>query len=299
MLKASQLTTGRATAGDLIIDDIDASIAWLSDLGTEVVGPVARKVRSSVLLFAAVHAWPVVSHGAFANWLAAISTDDKPTLVLDPLVPASVLGRNAVKLRFSRYATPLGLRLDGEIPEHARPVLQGRRVRVIDDAAASGMTLTCVKDRLAGIEASVSELVLLSLSQSARVCLCAWSPSPSLSAFAQGNLVAYHLRDVCPFLPFAGKQVGQSLLFEEGSASIAVAAPVTAFRGGPWSTLALDSNLRFTIRMAHREIIDRFSAALGRPAVVEDLPRLGVSIRLPVLSPRPVALHVPLAALTA
>lgn len=264
----------------LILDDVESAIGQLTELGHAVVGPVARSIRESILLFAAVHGWPVVRHTSFVEWAVCQQENQCFTLVLDPLLSPRAIGVRGVSVRVTRFATPDGLKIDAELPAQTRAALAGAHVTVLDDVAATGMTLRWVSELVRQVGGTVSRFVLCASTDDARSKFSQRAPVAAWSAFVAGDFQTVHLRDACPFLPFGGKEVLGRRRINTPAGVVPISTPVTVFRGGPWAQLSIDSNLRHTIGAGTRLVARRLSAALGRPATVTDVPLLGRDVKL-------------------
>jgi hypothetical protein len=189
------------TLDPLIIDDVDDAVAYLTDLGKVVVVPSARWMQRQIRLFAAAHGWQVVGHTRFVEWAAGADVTDGLTLVLDPLIPREYVGVKAHAVRLSRYMTSKGWAIDGDLPADLATLIAGSTVGIIDDVAASGATIRYVSDQVTRAGGRVDKVIL---------CACAEAAVPPGDAsqpewvtFVPGRRNAVHLRDACPFLPFA------------------------------------------------------------------------------------------------
>src|SRR5665213_764720 len=89
--------------GCLIIDDVDPSLAQMTQLGRDIVGAPTAAIRRAVLEFANRRGWSVFEHGAFAEWASEIVTREKrPWLMLDPLLPLADFGDTIRRVRLTR-----------------------------------------------------------------------------------------------------------------------------------------------------------------------------------------------------
>jgi len=292
--RVSKSMNGRSP---LIIDDVESSFSHLSEFGKEVVGPIARSIRERVLLFAAVHSWPTVKHDKFVAWAQTQMKKDECWLVLDPLFPLRSDGRTMQPVRFTRVASSDGWRLDSEFDSTLREFVAGRSVSVLDDVAASGLTLRHSAGLVERSQGRVSRILVCASADAGRTAILQSTPTSDWTQFVPGDFTTVHLRDACPGLPFAGRRIRERDFVDTDFGRVGVSAPVTAFRGGPWSQLTLDSNLTHTIASARRLLTQRLSEALGRRAIVADIRLLGPSVNVPLKPGQVAAAETPLESL--
>jgi hypothetical protein len=203
-------------------------------------------------------------------------------LILDPLLSPESLNANCRSVRLSRLAGPNGWQLDGNLPGDVGPFVNGKNVGVVDDVAMTGMTGRCIASLVSEAGGVVSRFAFCASSKSAQASLCSQPAPAAYEVFVQGDFDTIHMRDACPGLPFSGRRVSGLESVDTPTGPVAIAAPVTATRGGPWGRLALDSGLNRSISFARRLLADRLSAALGRAAIVSDLRLLGNDVYLPL-----------------
>jgi len=269
----------RATAQPLILDDVESAFAGLSEFGRSVVGPVARSVRTTILLFAAAHQWPVVNHQSFLNWLSSKLDTESTWLVLDPLFPPRALGETRRMLRLSRTATVGGVRIEGELPQDLSELVRGAAVGLVDDVVGSGATLAHAAKLIRDAGGLISRIKVCASRDRGRSGVLIAAPEATWESFVEGDLETAHLRDVCPYLPHAGRKVEGRGSIATPTGSVGVSFPVTAFGGGgPWKQLALDGSLDRAMMLGRLQVAQRFSIALGRSATVADLPLLGTDV---------------------
>ena len=247
-----------------------------------MIAPVASSIRTTTLLFAAAHGWPVVNHNRFADWAAPNDGNNTRWLLLDPLCSQARFGTGAVRARLTRVATPQGLRVDGDLPKDASAVVHVSDVVVLDDVVASGTTLCEAVHLVEHAGGRVARFIVCAARPAGRSAALSAAPDAEWFSYTTGGFETVHLRDACPFVPFASRPVWNRRSIPTDNGSVGVSMPVTAFRGGLWGQLAIDSRLGHTIMAGKREIAQRFSTALGRPAIVADVPLLGTNVMLPL-----------------
>ena len=272
----------------LILDDVESALAHLTELGRTVVAPVARAIRNTIITFAAVRAWPVVDHQRFVEWATPEAADDSRWLVLDPLCSPTRFGGNAVRARFRRIGTPEGLTLHGELSESVTRLVSGCSVIVLDDAAATGTTLCEVAQQVRSAGGRVVRFLVCAAQPSGRAAALAAAPDADWFSYASGDFTTIHLRDACPFVPFASRPMWNKPAVPTANGVVEVSMPVSAFRGGVWGQLTMAAGLEQTIMAARRKVVQRLAASLGRPSTVADIPLLGTNVMLP-LTPTQVA----------
>ena len=272
-------TTQMTGTKPLIVDDVENAIQNLSELGQEIVAPIAQSMRHTVRLFAAAHSWSMASHNAFAEWATASLGHDVLWLVLDPLIPIDRACPNVRRLRLSRHTTAQGWKIDDELPVEIRTLVRSTDVGLVDDVAVSGMTIRHVTDLVSRETGRVKKVIVAASADGAERSSERDRSCAPWARFAAGNWDAVHMRDTCPLLPFAGRRNGhiRSISTELGPVEIAV--PVASFAGGVWGQLVVDSNLRHSIDSATRLVIRRFSDFIGRQATIADIPLLGPHVR--------------------
>jgi hypothetical protein len=267
-------------AQPLILDDVDTALGHLTELGQLVVAPVARSIRTNVLMFAAVHSWPVLDYRGFVDWASAQIDSESYWLLLDPLCCPAKLSEMVLRARLKRVATAAGLKVEGELPAEVATRISGADVTVLDDGVATGSTLCEVVRLVKSAGARVTRFVVCAARPSGRAAASAAAPDASWLSYTASAYKTVHLRDACPFVPFASRPISSQPGIETPNGTVGVSLPVTAFRGGVWGQLAVDSRLGHTIMTGRRDIAVRLSSALGRTATVADIPLLGANVML-------------------
>jgi hypothetical protein len=281
----------------VILDDIEAAVSQLGELGKTIVGPAARSIRETVLLLAAFRRWKVIHHGAFVDWGEGQVDDSLLWLVLDPLFPVARAGPHAKSIRFTRAAGPQGWQLDSTLPTDVENLVRGAQVGVIDDVAFSGGTLRHAADLVTRSGGELFGFVVATSTGEARRMIARTVGAAEWVQFLAGDFAALHLRDVCPYLPFAGRRVQGKDPVKTDHGPVNVRVTPLAFRGGLWQVLASDRGVQRSVSSAKRALIQRFTDILGRPATVSDIPLLGAEVAIPLTSDNSVTAESQLIAL--
>jgi len=272
------------TSKPLLIDDIGPALGCLTEFGQRILCPVAQSMQHTLRLFAAAHSWQTASHSVFARWVEQSFSPDLVWLVLDPLIQVHPDSQNVKALRLSRHATQRGWEIDAALPPELAELVCNTDVGLVDDVAMSGMTVRYVSDLVGRAGGRVRRVIVCASGAGTRGQLRD-NGSVEWTQFSDGSWDAVHMRDTCPLLPFSGRLVRQMRPIATDEGPVDIAIPVTAFRGGVWGQLVVDSNLRHSIASAARLAVGRFSAALGRAATMADVPRLGTNIRVSIRRP--------------
>jgi hypothetical protein len=263
----------------LIIDDVDAALATMSDLGRSVVKAGADAVRNAVRAFAARRGWMIVSHSAYVTWaLDAMNKDLRPWITLDPLFP---IGRDGLtRLRLSReFDTSSSILTKGFVHVTDRPFAGQSRSAfgVVDDAAASGRTLRFVSRLLSDEKSTLARVLVCASTREAREGLRASTPGLQWAEYIHGDWRICHLRDGCPHLPFSGRPTG-TIPGDLNSRPIEARVIPTQVAGNLWQVLALDAGVRSAIKDARAQVVQNLSHIAGEPARVRHLHQLGEAV---------------------
>lgn len=270
-----------ARSGCLIIDDVQASLSGMTELGREVATTSAETIRAAVLDFAVRRNWAVVRHGAYVEWATeAIERSVHMWLVLDPLFPVAELGDRCRRVRLTRrFDNNESIVVRPHAPsEGAAPIdlsnMSGE-VGLVDDTAASGSTLRHIARLVTHSRGSVAQVLLCSSSRSARDGFRATVRSARWAEFVQGDWQTIHLRDGCPYLPYSGRPTDQQPILGVDGTFVEVRVPSSAVLGNNWQVLCMDPAVCHAIAAARSEVARRLSATLGRAACIRDLCLLG------------------------
>jgi hypothetical protein len=277
----------------LIIDDVDGALATMSELGRAIVSEAAADIRAAVRTFAARRGWMVVAHASYVAWASdAMKNDPRPWITLDPLFPINADGVNAQRLRVSRE-------FDSESSLLTKGFVQSTEVTfdsnanstagVVDDVAASGRTFRFALKVLTDAGSNIGRVLVCASSREAREGLRASVPGVQWAEYLRGDWRVCHLRDGCPHLPFSGRPNG-IISGEGGMAAVEARVLPTHVTGNLWQVLALDPAVRSAIRDGRRHIVARLTDAVGEPARVSHLPRLGAGVAA-LVTPNQVVTH--------
>ena len=280
----------------LVIDDVDPSIAALSDIGRAVCEPSARAIQTAVKAFCARRGWPVLSHQRFSEWAShLIRSTNHRWIVLDPVFPMSGVEGQAASLRLSRE-------FEGNQDIYVRRFIRGRSptaldigevgsaVGIVDDIAASGNTLCEVVGLLADAGVSVDKVALAVSSREACARLRRRIPQGRHHIQLQGEWRGMHLRDGCAFLPYAGRTTAIiPANAPDSDCPIEVRLSTTEVDGSLWQVLYLDHDVRRAVDAARANVPLRLQEVLGRVPSIRDLPLLGVGVPATLTAVRGVA----------
>jgi len=263
----------------LVIDDLDAALAAMTEVGKSVAAESASLIRESVLRYAKRRGWTVISHGSFTQWATAlIKSDERRWVVLDPLFPTDGIAERALRLPLRRASVAGQFEVSGDLD-----IMDQLGVRttigLLDDAAASGGTLRHVirMARMRGL--TVSKVVVCASTRYARDALRPAIPSVPWVDYMPGDWRIVHLRDGCPHLPFTGGSLDLSASEAAKHTRQYACSPTYCVRGSVWQALHLDREIQETIGRARARIVIEMASVLGHPPTVSDVRLLGPGCR--------------------
>ena len=265
----------------VLIDDIAVAAERLSPLGRNTVGNAALNVREVILQRAERLGWRVVNHGDFASWIARSAEPDCHWVVCDPLLEASSLSA-ATTFRLTRVYHATGWEVEPQTQVDATrwPTVN---LGIIDDVANTGKTFRFLAGRLADANANIQRL-LLCCATSRALSVLAEFPDVELGLFVEGSHRAIHLRDACPYLPFAGRPSALHRAVQTPAGPVQVRMPSLTRKSGLWAALLSEYDVLSACVRARSESAARISEAIGRPARVADLVLVGPQATLPAYS---------------
>lgn len=291
-------------SGCLIIDDVEAALATMTDLGRRIVGGSAEGIRDAVLRFAGRRGWYVLSHQSYVDWATEIIVKaGNPWLVLDPIFPLGRIRDFAQCVRLTRKYD------NNETVVSREYVIAGRSgtldastisdsTGVVDDVAASGLTLLRVARHVSQAGGTVRHVVVAASARGARDVLRRAAASARWSEFLPGDWVrSIHLRDGCPHLAFSGRPTGQTPVLAGNGEPVEVRVLSSDVAGNLWQVFGLDPAVADAVKSARRDIVRSFDAALGRPSCVRDVSLLGAFAPAVVRPGQVVSAEVPLESL--
>lgn len=259
----------------VVIDDIGAALRRSGDQCRLVAEESARQVRDALRLAAAMRGWSLVVHEAFTVWAYEHLDGADVWLVLDPLFEIRPGTPKLIPARFTRVLDGQTLAISDVLPDDTRTELAGASVGILDDAAVTGETLKYVATQVRDSGGQVTECLLCVSTEKARSAFESFEVEAGWRQFVGGDHLSIHMRDACPCLPFASRQTSSRKAVLTPNGPVRVTHPPTAFRGGPWGDLSRDRSFMSVIAQARRRLADRFTAVLGREALVSDVPLLG------------------------
>ncbi len=262
----------------LIIDDISETLASMSELGRQVATPALEAVRAEVIAFAARRGWTVLRHRAFAEWAAPVLDREAHSwLILDPLFVGPTDSPRVRRIRISRNYDRDGAivsrRYTGSLDVPLNPL--STDVGLVDDAAASGMTLEQVARSVRSAGGRVVHILVCASSREARDAVRARLPVLRWSEFVRGDWSVIHLRDGCPYALSSGRPAGHPLVVGADGGAVDVRVAASSILGSYWQVMRLDTRVRVAMEAARTTIDRNLSASLRRPALVGDLCLLG------------------------
>lgn len=250
----------------LIIDDVCASLALMTELGRQVSSEAALQVREAVLAYAARRGWSVVPYEQFAAWALRLVNDSAHDwLVLDPLFPVPTPGSRVSRMRLSRVGPA---RFDGDVL--SAQVEKGHSFGLLDDAAASGATLRHVARLVQQSGATVSTIAVCASTRMARSALLESAPA-GWCDFIRGDWRIMHLRDGCSHLPYTGRSIDQPPLVTARGDEVRLCVPATAIDRSMWHSLNVVSSIATALKAGRTGVVGKLEEALGRAAAVGDL----------------------------
>lgn len=264
-----------SSTNPLIIDDVAAALTVMTDVGRAIAAAPSAIIREAVLSYAAKRGWPVIPYGAYAGWAEKmmIAIAGK-WVILDPLFPIASYPRDARRFRLSRFDRAGRFNASGsELEEFERST-----VAILDDAAASGSTLRYLTRLLAERRCRVNAFAVCASTRMARDAIRAGNAGVRWLEYATGDWSVTHLRDGCPYLPYTGRAVGSTGIWDPHSDSVEVRRPAHTVVGSPWHSLYVVGGIRMAIEAAQTNVVAALSAHSGREATVADLSLLGPAI---------------------
>jgi hypothetical protein len=264
-----------------IIDDIEDSSRFLSELGKEVLTDSANAFRRTVREAAAAKGFVVADHTKFSDWVDDLADSSCTWLILDPLIDVESLAPYAVAARVSRVVIEGGWQVEAANPSAIEEVARGKAVGVIDDATASGATIAFLGDMVQKAGGTLAHMAFCCATVQARAGLKEKFSSAQWHQFVDGGQVVVHMRDAFPYWPFSGRASAAHPPIITPAGPVHVRFPSLTRKAGPWAMLFEDYRVLAAFAYARSEATARFSKALGRDATVADLPLLGAHSSLP------------------
>ena len=255
----------------LVIDDVEAALALMTDVGRAVASDAAHDVRKAVVDFASRRSWTVVSYRTYVAWLTeSIAAQTAMWLVLDPLFPRGLYAERVVFVRTSRASAKITI----EQPlDWQGAAARGLTLGFIDDAASSGLTLCRVISAVSELPMPARRVLVCASSRSARERVLGSAPQLRWTDFVPGDWRVVHLRDVCPHLSYSGSSITTAASVPD----VELRHPATCVSGNLWQVAHIDAAVRQSIQRARANVAERLTGVLGRPATVRDVSLLGPS----------------------
>jgi hypothetical protein len=264
-----------------IIDDIESSSRFLSELGKDVLIPSAQAFRQTIREAAAAKNFTIANHSKYSDWVDDLADSRCMWLILDPLIDIESLAPYAVAARVSRVVIEGGWQVEAANPAAIEEVARGKSVGVIDDATASGATIAFLGDLVQRAGGTLAHMAFCCATAQARSGLMEKFPSTQWHQFVEGGQVVVHMRDAFPYWPFSGRASAAHPPIQTAAGPVHIRFPSLTRKSGPWAILFEDYRVLAAFAYARSEATARFSKALGRDATVADLPLLGTHVSLP------------------
>lgn len=259
----------------LVIDDVDAALSLMTEMGRAVASEAALRVRDAVLEYAIRRGWAVVAYQTFNEWAnRLLDASNTSWIVLDPLFKPD--GHNAARACSFRL-TRVGQFQRFDYGEGWCHVPEGE-LGLLDDAAASGLTLLHVSRWLEQTGRTAQRYAVCAANRFAHEAVTRHRPGAKWSQFVSGDCSTLHLRDGCAHLPFAGRRMDLASVTGVAGCPIECRSPPTTVFGSPWHSLQTIAPIRIAVERARRAVVENLSVEVGRPAVVADLPLLGSAV---------------------
>jgi hypothetical protein len=268
----------------IVIGDIASSYRFLNPLGRALLGPAVAKLADRLAELSRECGWDHVDHAAFAIWVAQQVEPGEQVVLLDKLLTQlddvdHRLGSAHLLEAHRRHLVKGGLALAlGKIPVDLLDGSGRQEITVVDDAAYTAGTLTAAVAALERVGLRVRRVLLGASTARADLRIRACGVE-ELEIFhrrrAIGDII--HARDVCPWLPFSGREPAPTSGQPPSGARI---APLLHQDGG-WLAdprLARDWSI-LDIVTAGMVTVGRH---LGRDPLPEDLRLLGPHVAVPV-----------------
>jgi hypothetical protein len=279
-----------AELAPVIVDDLSVCLDNLSPLGKGVVSPSANAIRFAILQFASEQGWLVIDYAAFARWAIETSQGGSKWFILDPLMAQSTgqdgrLGR----YRVSRVGVGPSAVVQGTPTSTSNFQSLTGPVGILDDVAASGATIRYVADLIEKNGSAVAEVAVCTASEAARIAIGSRLPGATLHQYAAGPRRAIHMRDACPYVPFAGRRMTDGATVETARGIADVKAPSNAIKAGLWELVYRDYRVLQSVVAARGFVARLFDERLGREATVADVLALGENVAVPAYPRQTVA----------
>jgi hypothetical protein len=262
----------------VVIDDIGYAVRLLAPVGQVVGTEPAYTVREAVLRFARAKGWVAVEYSEFVRWARRIANDGNSWLVIDRLFPRDGFGDRAVGVGLTRTLTPDGWGVAADDCTIDGDGLVTASTGIIDDAAASGVTLTVAVNLLQSSGADPAKVVLCCASEVARRTVEMLVPGVEWHQFVTGDTRVIHLRDACSWLPYSGRAISARSAFATGAESLTLRMHMRGVPGGLWPEILSDAQLSSVVAIAHSDFVRRLSTHLDRDSTVGDCSHVGPSV---------------------
>jgi hypothetical protein len=262
-----------ADQGCVIIDDVDEALEATSEVGRAIVENGARLVQEAVKALASKRGWIVVPYGAYRRWLTDLSERREALWAsMDPLLDAPAF--TAIRCSRRHAMDARAQYTCADLPE----TLWERPFSLADDAASSGNTIRHVIGLAAKRQSRVEHVAVCAASASARQNVLSLRSGCTWMEYVPGDNRVIHLRDGCPYLPFAGRTVATvaSPAAERYGTDLRVLpATITA---NLWQAVWLDAPVRAATTAAVEGVIAGLLNHLDREPLISDVPELGSNV---------------------
>jgi hypothetical protein len=265
-------------AHPLLIDDVSVALTGLSEVGRAIVAPAALQVRANVLMMAAALGWRVVRYEEFARWIDDRMQTGALWVLLDPLHRLRSIPSDSYVLRVHRVGTDNIVMPGDEALEHLRERSVGRHIALLDDVAATGRTLEEVARRLESLGMQVAEVAVCAGTPTSQSRLTSRRRTMEWRQFVPGPYTGVHLRDACPFLPYAGRRSARHAPVQGCDGDIEIRVPSLAVTKSVWQQIYRDPRIAWTVRGAREHVARELSRLVGREAVAADVRLLGSAV---------------------
>jgi hypothetical protein len=265
----------------LIIDDVEPALALLSDWGRATLTAHVHRIRDAVFDFASRRNWTIAGHGKFNAWACDQARLDGLTwLVLDPLFSVDRSDACMRRMRLSRQ-------FDENKSIVQRTPLRGTQgvaadlgslsgsVAILDDAVASGRTIRHAAELAGQAGLLVQRVLVCASARSGREAIAGRLRIPEWSEYAPGDWMTMHLRDGCPFLPFAGKPARLTGPTSPDGGSVEVRVRSSDVVGHPWQILMMDRKVKEAVRDAQHRAVAALQDLVGHVPTIADVAHLG------------------------
>ena len=258
----------------VIIDDVNEALGASSEVGRAIIELGERTVQDAVKALALKRGWIVVPHDTYTRWLTSVTVAHGSLWAsVDPLLGSPTF----TTISCSRRQATVQARTHytcADLPE----TLWERPFSLSDDAAASGNTIRHIIGLAAKRQSRVEHVAVCAASAAARQNVASMRSGCMWLEYFPGDNRVIHLRDICPYLPFAGRTVATAASTMADRRGTDLRILPTTITGNLWQAIWIDAAVRAATFAAVEGVITGLRDHLDREPLISDVHELGRNV---------------------